>query len=174
MELFGVGLPEIGIVLLIALVIVGPQRFPEVARQVARWINTARSFSDSVMADLRSAVDELEQEVTAQNDGVNPIKEIRSLRDELTGVHQNATAAVADATSFPSLNAPSEAAGDSTALRELVAGDDPAGGTIIDDTGSVDTGSDDTGSDDTVAPEPAVEETPAGEPRAAEERTATS
>ena len=97
MELFGVGIPEIGLILLIALVIVGPQRFPEVARQIAHWIRTARAFTDEVMKDVRAAVDEIEEEVTASNDGVNPIREFEELRRELTGAAQEATGTVSEA-----------------------------------------------------------------------------
>ncbi|MGE3856265.1 MAG: twin-arginine translocase TatA/TatE family subunit [Dehalococcoidia bacterium] len=101
MELFGVGIPEIGLIMLIALVIVGPQRFPEVARQLAHWIRTARAFTDAVMKDVRSAVDEIEQEVTAANDGVNPIRELEDLRKELGTAAQDANATVADAATLP-------------------------------------------------------------------------
>jgi len=101
MELFGVGIPEIGLIMLIALVIVGPQRFPEVARQIAHWIRTARAFTDAVMKDVRSAVDEIEQEVTAANDGVNPIRELQDLRKELGAAAQDATSTVSDATTLP-------------------------------------------------------------------------
>ncbi|MEI6137326.1 MAG: twin-arginine translocase TatA/TatE family subunit [Chloroflexota bacterium] len=106
MELFGVGLPEIGIVLLIALVIVGPQRFPEVAREVARWINTARGFTDSVMTDIRAAVDELEQDVSAANDGVNPIRELQALRQDLTGAVQDASSTLTSASTLAALPEP--------------------------------------------------------------------
>ena len=84
--------------LVIALVIIGPQRFPEVARQVARWIQTARSFTDAVMTDVRAAVDELEQDVTASNGGVNPIRELETLQQELRGAARDATATVSDVT----------------------------------------------------------------------------
>lgn len=129
MELFGVGLPEIGIVLLIALVIVGPQRFPEVAREVARWINTARGFTDSVMTDIRAAVDELEQDVTAANDGVNPIRELREIRNELAGAAQDATATVEEARTLPPvtpINDEWAAVAETTATESLEVPDVPA------------------------------------------------
>ena len=109
MELFGVGIPEIGLIILIALVIVGPQRFPEVARQIARWIRTARAFTDEVMKDVRAAVDEIEQEVTASNDGFNPIRELADLRGDLNGAAQEATSSVSEATTLPALPEPEPA-----------------------------------------------------------------
>jgi len=104
MELFGVGIPELGLVMLIALVIVGPQRFPEVARQIAQWVRTARSFTDAVMQDVRAAVDEIEHEVTAANDGVNPIRELQELRKELGTAANDATSTVTEASTLPPLN----------------------------------------------------------------------
>lgn len=99
MELFGVGVPELGLIMLIALVVVGPQRFPEIARQMAHWIRTARAFTDAVMKDVRAAVDEIEQEVTTANDGVNPIRELKELRGELNAAARDAASTVNDATS---------------------------------------------------------------------------
>ena len=110
MELFGVGIPELGLVLLIALVIVGPQRFPEVARQIAHWVRTARQFTDAVMQDVRAAVDEIEQEVTAANDGVNPIRELQELRNELNTAANDATSTVSEATAAASTGASTEPA----------------------------------------------------------------
>ncbi len=101
MELFGVGVMELGLIMVIALVVVGPQRFPEVARQIAHWIRTARAFTDAVMKDVREAVDEIEQEVTAANDGVNPIRELQDLRKELGTAAQDASITVAEATTLP-------------------------------------------------------------------------
>ncbi|MDA0301512.1 MAG: twin-arginine translocase TatA/TatE family subunit [Chloroflexi bacterium] len=101
MELFGVGVMELGLIMLITLIVVGPQRFPEVARQLAQWIRNARAFTDSVMKDVRAAVDEIEQEVTAANDGVNPIRELQDLRKELDTAAKDATSTVSDATALP-------------------------------------------------------------------------
>lgn len=109
MELFGVGIPEIGLIALIALVIVGPQRFPEVAREAARWYRTARSFSDAVMNDVRVAMNELEQEVTAANDGVNPIRELSDLQREIAGATQDATSTLTEATTLPAVPEPGDA-----------------------------------------------------------------
>lgn len=132
MELFGVGVPELGLIMLIALVVVGPQRFPEIARQMAHWIRTARAFTDAVMKDVRAAVDEIEQEVTTANDGVNPIRELRELRGELSAVAHDATstvneasATVADAAALPAMN-DEWAAVTETRDTDPVSPDDPA------------------------------------------------
>ena len=97
MELFGVGLPEAGLVFVLALILIGPERFPEMARQAGRWYRTARAFTDAVMVDVRSAVDEIEDEIAEKNDGLRPISEFQDIQREFTQIGQEAAAAGEDA-----------------------------------------------------------------------------
>jgi sec-independent protein translocase protein TatB len=91
MNLFGVGPGEAFLVVIIALLVVGPDRFPEVARQAARYYKLARRYTDEVMKDVRAAVDELESEVGGPGEDLRSIREIgssfaadlRSTREEL-------------------------------------------------------------------------------------------
>ncbi|MBM3140700.1 MAG: twin-arginine translocase TatA/TatE family subunit [Chloroflexi bacterium] len=76
MNIFGVGAGEALLVLVIALIVVGPGRFPEIARQAGRWYRLARRYTSEVMTDVRAAVDELEQEVTRPEDDLRSIREI--------------------------------------------------------------------------------------------------
>jgi Tat protein translocase TatB subunit len=54
MNLFGVGASEALVVLVLALIVVGPQRFPEIARQCGRWFKLARGYTDEVMKDVET------------------------------------------------------------------------------------------------------------------------
>ncbi len=96
MDLFGVGLPEAGLVFVLALILIGPQRFPEMARQAGRWYRTARQFTDAIMVDVRAAVDEIESEIADKNDGVRPIRELQDLRREFTQIGEEIAAAAGD------------------------------------------------------------------------------
>ena len=81
------------------------------------------------MKDVRAAVDEIEQDVTAANDGVNPIRELREIRNELTGAAQDATATVEEARTLPPvtpLNDEWAAVAETTATESLEASDVPA------------------------------------------------
>jgi len=80
MNLFGVGASEAGLILLIALILIGPQNFPQVMRQAGRWYKVARAFSNEVMKDVRAAVDEIEQEVTRD------VGDLQSVRELTTGL----------------------------------------------------------------------------------------
>ena len=75
-ELFGVGFAEAVLVLVIMLIVVGPQRMPQVAREAGRWYRIARRYTAEITADVRSGLDEIEQEVKAETDDLQSIREI--------------------------------------------------------------------------------------------------
>lgn len=75
MELLGVGAMEALLVLVVALIVVGPHRFPEIARQGGRWYRVARRYASEVMRDVRGAVEELQSEIEEERE------ELRSIRD---------------------------------------------------------------------------------------------
>lgn len=83
MNFFGVGPMEAGVILVIALLVIGPQRFPEIMRQGGRWYRVARAYSNEVMKDVRSAIDEIEQEVKADTDDLRSVRELTDLRADL-------------------------------------------------------------------------------------------
>jgi len=62
MEFFGIGLPELVVILVLTLIVVGPQRLPEVAAQIGRSIREFRRYSSGVTKELFDAVQDLERE----------------------------------------------------------------------------------------------------------------
>lgn len=52
--MFGVGLPEMAVILVVAIIIFGPDRLPDFARQAGRMIRQIRQFSQSARDDIRS------------------------------------------------------------------------------------------------------------------------
>ena len=75
MEFFGVGAGEAVMILVVMLLVVGPKRFPTVAREAGKYYRMARRYADAVMQDVRGAMDDLEKEVG------EPGEDLRSLRD---------------------------------------------------------------------------------------------
>jgi sec-independent protein translocase protein TatB len=51
--MFGIGLPELGVILLVAVVVFGPDRLPEFGRQAGRFVRHARDFARSTQEELR-------------------------------------------------------------------------------------------------------------------------
>ncbi len=62
MDLLGIGLPEIILILIVALIVVGPKRLPEIAVQIARAIRQLRGYATDVTTQMRSELDELTRE----------------------------------------------------------------------------------------------------------------
>jgi sec-independent protein translocase protein TatB len=51
---FGIGLPELAVIVVIAVIVFGPDRLPEFARQAGRFIRQVRTFTQSARDDIRS------------------------------------------------------------------------------------------------------------------------
>lgn len=51
--MFGVGLPELGVILLVAVIVFGPDRLPEFGRQAGRMVRQLRQFARSTQDELR-------------------------------------------------------------------------------------------------------------------------
>jgi sec-independent protein translocase protein TatB len=61
----GIGLPEIILILVLTLIVVGPQRLPEMAVQLARLIRQLRGYAGQVSGQLREEMGDLMQDYEA-------------------------------------------------------------------------------------------------------------
>jgi sec-independent protein translocase protein TatB len=53
-DMFNVGFGELAVIVLVCLVVFGPERLPEVARQIGRFIGQARLYTQRMLDELRS------------------------------------------------------------------------------------------------------------------------
>ena len=61
--MFGVGIPELVVIFLVALVILGPKQLPEVAKFLGKALGEFRRATDEISAEFNSAKSMLEEEV---------------------------------------------------------------------------------------------------------------
>ncbi len=52
--MFGVGLPELMVIIVVAVIVFGPDRLPEFARQAGRFVRQLRDFTQSARDDIRA------------------------------------------------------------------------------------------------------------------------
>ncbi len=56
--MFNVGTPELLVILLVALIVLGPNKLPDAARQVGRFLGEMRRMSTGFQTELRDAMQE--------------------------------------------------------------------------------------------------------------------
>jgi sec-independent protein translocase protein TatA len=63
--MFGIGLPELVLIMVLALLVLGPQRLPEVARMVGRAYAQLRRASEEFQNTIRQDIAALERQEDA-------------------------------------------------------------------------------------------------------------
>ena len=88
--MFGIGLPELVVILAVALIVLGPQRLPEVARMLGRAYGQLRRASDEFQNTIRQDLAALERQ-----DDINRNKAIaQEIRERCAEVEDVQTAIV--------------------------------------------------------------------------------
>jgi sec-independent protein translocase protein TatB len=59
--MFDIGFMEMALIGVVALVVIGPERLPGVARTAGKWIGNARRFMSSVQADINMEVNKTDE-----------------------------------------------------------------------------------------------------------------
>ncbi len=76
--MFDVGFQEVVLIGVIALLVIGPERLPAVARSVGRWVGKMQRFVAGVKRDLQSELntDEVRKLLNSQEDQIRELKEM--------------------------------------------------------------------------------------------------
>ena len=95
MEFLGVGLPELLVILLITLIVVGPRRLPEMAAQIARAMREFRRYTSSLSREVTEALGDLEKEYGEVKEEWKEIGE--AVNQDMKAIEKEVSAATEDA-----------------------------------------------------------------------------
>jgi Tat protein translocase TatB subunit len=70
--MFGIGTPELLVILVVALIVLGPKRLPEVARSLGKGLAELRKATSGLTQELSQARNMLEEEVRAAERATRP------------------------------------------------------------------------------------------------------
>lgn len=59
--MFGIGMPELLLILALALIVLGPKRLPEIARALGKGMSEFRRATDELKDELRHLEDDMQE-----------------------------------------------------------------------------------------------------------------
>ncbi|MET0066091.1 MAG: Sec-independent protein translocase protein TatB [Candidatus Thiodiazotropha sp.] len=98
--MFDVGFWELGLIALVALIVIGPERLPKVARTAGLWLGRGRRFVANVKADIDREIkaEELKEILEKQKKMANPVHEIlEETQQDLNQIKQDVATPVQEA-----------------------------------------------------------------------------
>lgn len=94
--MFDIGFPELMLISVVALVVIGPEKLPETVRTIALWIGRFKRSLSNIRMELENEIgaDEIRQQLHNEN----IMKELSDTKSELEEIIQNADSTISDAT----------------------------------------------------------------------------
>ena len=131
MNFLGVGPAELIVILVVALIFVGPERLPRLAADIARTIRELRKYTSSIAAEFTEVIEDIERETKDDRSQWKEIGEgladatksvATALRDARSDAEGKPTTAAANgvngASDTPAVNGSSAEATEATARNE--------------------------------------------------------
>lgn len=59
MNIFGIGLPEMGVIMVVALLIFGPKKLPEIGRSLGKTIRSFQEASNEFQSEFKKESEQL-------------------------------------------------------------------------------------------------------------------
>ena len=76
MNIFGVGLPEVTVILILALLIFGPKKLPELGKQLGRTLKSLKKASNEFQNEIDQVMNEEDKEESPKSIESNQTNEI--------------------------------------------------------------------------------------------------
>ena len=82
MNIFGVGLPEVTVILILALLIFGPKKLPELGKQLGKTLKSLKKASNEFQNEIDKVVNEEEKEEFPKSLENNQTSEIKQTNQD--------------------------------------------------------------------------------------------
>ena len=76
MNIFGVGLPEVTVILIIALLIFGPKKLPELGKQLGKTLKSLKTASNEFQNEINQVMSESNEQSLDELSTINDLKNI--------------------------------------------------------------------------------------------------
>ena len=81
MNIFGVGLPEITVILIFALLIFGPKKLPELGKQLGKTLKSLKKASNEFQNEIDKVINEEDKEESLKSIESNQTDEINQKKN---------------------------------------------------------------------------------------------
>ena len=78
MNIFGVGLPEVTVILVIALLIFGPKKLPELGKQLGKTLKSLKTASNEFQNEINQVMNESNEQSL---NGLSNIEDLKDIND---------------------------------------------------------------------------------------------
>ena len=82
MNIFGVGLPEVTVILILALLIFGPKKLPELGKQLGKTLKSLKKASNEFQNEIDQVINEPEKEDLPKSSQKNLITNLDQVTKE--------------------------------------------------------------------------------------------
>jgi sec-independent protein translocase protein TatB len=84
--MFGIGLPEMVIIVVVALIFIGPQQLPEVMRTLGRGLVQLKRATNDIRSTVQDEMNQIEKELDTKE-----LRELKDVKDEVQNTIGNVT-----------------------------------------------------------------------------------
>ena len=137
MNFLGVGPAELIVILVVALIFVGPERLPRLAADIARTIREIRKYTGSLAAEFNEVIQDFEKDTAGDRSQWREIGEgltgaTKSVTDAIHGARADMSGTPADAMPIAAADANGTASAppNGTVATDATGGANPAGGPV--------------------------------------------
>ena len=79
MNIFGVGLPEVTVILVLALLIFGPKKLPELGKQLGKTLKSLKTASNEFQNEINQVINESNEQSSNELSNIEDSKNINDI-----------------------------------------------------------------------------------------------